>query len=308
MEKTVYLNELSIDETFSEIPTDKESAKKLLLKFVETCLTFIISIGYDEDIVMSIHAQHYALIFEKLNFGYAPGRLLKELVIDGKLGEDAVKRFQMFIGDAFVPSWEPEYSFENHQVYGLGEARSKETFSFSFNTKFKHKKSNWDQLEIELNVEPAEGQTQITSVRNITTPFHVIRGHNCWKDCSYKNVKASDEYLFPLSKIAEIIINAYGFERWNDFYADHQNIDRTQRLEIAKVYATVNGWEYLGKKQGNQEVFRDTYKAKRYFLQVDTEQDAFEVYKGTDNHIGEIKFNSNSINRTKADSKRFIRE
>jgi len=308
MDNTVYLNELSIDESFSELPADKNGAKEVLLEFVKSCLTYIISVGYEEDVVMSIHANHYHLIFEKLNFGYGPGRLLKELVIEGAIEEDAVKRFQMFIGDAFVPSWEPEYIYENRQVYGLGEAHLKETYTFSFNTKLKHKDSNWNFSDIEINVEPAEGQMQVALARNITTSSHVIEEHNCWKDCSYKNVKTSNECLFPLYRLSEIIINGYGFEGWNDFYADHQNIDRTQRLEIAKVYATINGWEYLGKKQDNQWTFRDTYQAQKYYLQVDTEQDAFEVYKGLNNHIGEIKFNSNGINKAKANNTRFIRE
>jgi hypothetical protein len=82
-------------------------------------------------------------------------------------------------------------------------------------------------------------------------------------------------------------------------------IDRTQCLKIAEIIAVVNGWECLGLKQDNQWTYRHTFKAKNYYLQVDTEKGAFEVYNGSSNHLGEIPFNGNTVENPK--SNRFIR-
>ncbi len=141
------------------------------------------------------------------------------------------------------------------------------------------------------------------SIKNISGLSHIFIDHKIWKDCEFKHQKPKIEYLLPKTKQSNYIPQAFNCSDWDDFYDKYRTrrIDRTQCLKIAKVVAIINGWKYLGMKQDNQSTKRHTFKAKNYYLQVDTETGAFEVYKNHDNHLGEIPFNTNELKNPKTD-------
>lgn len=302
----VYFNELSTDASFVKLAANKEDAKDILYTFIKTCISYMLAIGVEKKSVMRLYDNITPLTAQLLSTNHKVKELLIELYKEDRISYIEKSKFQLFINDSFAKVWDIKYTFEGVQVFGIGKAKEDETYVMSFETEFKEGVYDWSHSQYQIQKVSQDGTITFDFERNVASPMHVFQKYKIWENCKSKLIKPENG-LLPNSRFSDVVPIAYNFKSWYDFYKNHQILDRTQRLKMAKILAVINGWEDIGKKRDNQWTSRDTYKAGKYYLQVDTKHDAFEVYKGSDNHLGELMFNSNKIKTKKSDSSRYIR-
>lgn len=130
---------------------------------------------------------------------------------------------------------------------------------------------------------------------------HVIERHEIWKSCSFKNNDTSKS-LLPKKQDSEFIIKAFLKINWIDFYANQHTInDVTLKKKIGTVVANINGWNDFRTSDG-----RKTFKAQNKYLVIDTQHSTYEYYIELDGHQGEIKFNDDTVDRSKVDKTRKV--
>lgn len=305
----VYFNELSTDSSFINLPDSKNEAKDLLLGFIKTSLSYILAVGIDQNPVMLTH--NSLPIFTSIQL-YKTGfikDLLLELRQENRISEIEKQKFQLFVNDSFSKEWEGEYRYNGKEVFGIGKTKEEDSFVISFTTNFNDNSYDWSHSQYLIEKTSQSGTITFDFERNIASPKHVFQKYNIWKSCKFK-LNRPAQGLMPNIGMTAVIPTAFDCNGWEDFYEKYSNgrIDRSQCLKIAKILATVNGWDDIGKKKDNQWTTRDTYNAKNYYLQVDTGHAAYEVYKVGEKHIGEIRFNTNNVDTEKAKgNNRFIR-
>lgn len=308
--KDLIFNELSIDFSYSNAPSSEQDAIDIIRKFVECCLAYSFALG------ASAFVREYGNTLgdsANLSMTYLWDQdniynLLKNHRDQFNLTDDEILRFKQMGAELAILEVDPEYRYNTKEVFGIGKAIEEETYLISLLTHDDWRSNQITNIQ-KVTLMPDFSSFLCPDINNISTLSHVFSEHEVWKSCEYQHVKPKENYLLPNYNRSVLIPRAFGYTDWTDFYINYRNgrIDRTQGLKVTKVFAAVNGWEYIGKKQDNQRNPRDTYEAKGYYLQVDTEQLAFEVYNGATNHIGELKYDSETINTKKADSRRFIR-
>lgn len=302
MEDVVFFNELSIDPNFSILPKSKENAKELIIQFIDSCLGYILAKGIDCETTMEVHESFFELQSQIFIDGYSIGRLISELRVDGVLEEEAYLRFTRFVGDSYNSPIERDYYFDETVVYGLGEAHKNNSFALSIGTTLKDGKELWTGTSYKITKVILNGDDEEVEVDNISTPNHIFFQHEIWKTCNHANSKPSQR-LLPNKSLSEIVLYGTQYKSFSKYYNSQQEIDITFKKKIGKIIAIVNGW-----KESNDcpSQNRPLFKTKNYYLAIDTENSTFEVYNGTQNHIGEIYFNDDTINKSKADSQRGI--
>lgn len=298
---TIYFNELSVDTSVSLLPTDIDGAKSSLLSFINVCFGYILSKGVGEDLALSIHND---LIFGNIQLcnEYSVGRILNELVDDGLIESDEKNRFQSFVGESFTPNWEPEFQFNNKIACGLGEAYIKNSYALSFNTLFVDNTGSWNDFFYSIVKIPATGSEKSVKVQNISNLKHIFCQLEIWKYCHFINDNPS-KTLLPNKNLCNLIPQGYGMNSFDEFYSKQQSIDITIKKNIGSISAIVNGWK---KSTQCPSQYRLVFSAKNYFLTIDTENSTFEVYRGRDEHQGEIYFNNDIINTSKKDLNRGV--
>jgi len=308
--KDLIFNELSIDFSYSNAPSSEQDAFDILKKFVECCLAYALALGAVVFVREYGNTSGDTANLSTTNLWHQENiyKLLKNPKTQAKFTDDEILRFKQMIAELSIRYVDPEYTYKTKEVFGIGKAIVEESYLISL---FTH--DEWRSNQI-TNVQKVTLMLDFSSslcpvINNISTLSHVFSDHEVWKSCEYKHLKPKLNYLLPHYERSKLIPQAFGYSGWTDFYTNYRNglIDRTQGLKVTKVLAAVNGWKDIGKKQDNEWNQRDTYKTKEYYLQVDTEQLAFEVYNGATNHVGELKYDSETINTKKADSRRFIR-
>jgi len=298
---TVYFNELSIDGSYSVLPNDLASAKSSLVKFINICLGYILAKGVGHDLALSVTNN---LSFGKipLHNDYSINRILNELVDDGIIEWDEKKRFQSFTGESFTSNWEPEFQFDNIVVYGLGEAYLKNSYALSFDTKFINKPGGWHDFFYVLLKIPANGPEVSIKAHNISTLSHIFHQLEIWKHCNFKNESPNNAFL-PNKYLCNLIPQCYGMKSFHEYYSNQQRIDITVKKNIGTISAIVNGWLNCSPCPSQHRL---VFSAKNYYLTIDTENSTFEVYKGKNDHQGEIYFNDDKVNSSKKNPKRGV--
>lgn len=291
--RDLFFNELSIDSTYYTRPTSREEAKQLVIKFVRTCLSYILSCGLGSEVYMNTHKDCGLFLRIMIMDSYNIGEILSELEQEGILSYEEFNRFKSFVGESFTDEWNPEYWYESSQCYGLGEAYEKNTFAISFN--------NWEEKKYRIIKREALSADREIHVRNISTSEHVIKDHKVWQDCSFIN-KVKNENILPMYMFSKYIFQALGYSSISEFYSNLAGRVSEIKL-IGKIIARLNGWqEYIGCENHS----RIRFESNGYYLAIDTQHAAFEVYSGSNNHLGEILFYKENINRTRANRGRTI--
>lgn len=308
-----FYNELSIDSSFVNLPTTKQAAKELLFQFVNSCISYILAKGIDQNTVMQVHEKVGLFTSLKISNTNAVSELLLELYNEDRISEIEKMKFQLFVNESFSKSWDGEYLYNTRKVFGIGKAKEEASYVISFGTSFLTGNFDWTHSQYRIQKVWPNGSRTFDFERNIASPKHVLNKFDIWKTCRFK-LKKPTQKLLPNLIMSSVVPIAFDCSNWSDFYQKYatNRINRNQCMKVAKVLARVNGWEDIGKRQDNRNTSRDTYNSKNYYLQVDTQHAAFEVYKIGEAHIGEIKFNQSNLfydkKKDKAKGKkRFIR-
>nr|WP_319401756.1 hypothetical protein [uncultured Carboxylicivirga sp.] len=305
----IIFNELSIDFSFSNAPSSEQKALEILKKFVDNCLAYSLAAG------TKIFVREYGNIsgdsvnlsttnFWQHNNIYA---LLSKLGEQDELKSEEILRFKQMLAEISFVDVDPEYKYKTKEVYGIGKAIESESYIVSLSTH-----SDWNSKDItnvqKTTVTPVYSTSTCPAVNNISTLSHVFIDHSIWNSCEYKHNKPKKDYLLPNFNQSEYIPKAYGYLGWSDFKNEMiRTLDITKVKKMAEIMAIINGYVALGAVLDNQNKRRDTYNSKNYYLQVETQHNAFEVYNGVTNHIGELELGLKAINEDKADNQRFIR-
>jgi len=300
--KDIYFNELSINFEFSKLPENIIEAKKLLLDFIQTSLTYILSVGIGEEIYLLIHDKIGTLGKIQLFENKTIANLLIELETEEKITNSEKLRFLSFIAETFTEEWEPEFRYSNIIVYGMGEAFIQNSYSLSFATKFKANQNDWKQTEYQLTKITTINKDENVFVKNFSFSKDILEKFKIWEFCKFRN-KRPNIMLLPNKILSHLVIESLGYKDWVDFYSQKNEIAIPQKKKIANIISFVNGWQPSNICPASK---RPTYEAANYFLTVDTENITFEVYKGRDEHLGEIFLNDDIININKKDSTRGV--
>ena len=298
----VFFNELSIDNTFVNLPSTKDDAKKVFCHFVKSCISYILSKGVDKNLVMQIHDSIGLFSSLILYDTYEIKELLLELYNEDLITEIEKLKFQMFVNDSFSKSWSGDYQFNNREVFGIGKAKEEGSYVISFKTNFISGSSDWSHSQYRISKMNDNGTIEFDFERNIATPKHVFQKYKIWKKCKFKNSRPTSE-LIPNIGLSEVIVLAYSFTTWTSFYDEINQMSKTTIKEISKIIAAVNGWNESSECPKQKRLL---FKCKGYYLATDTQHATFEVYSSKGEHEGEIYFNSNKINIKKKDTKRGI--
>ncbi len=299
----LYFNELSVDFTFSVAPKDETEAKKLLLQFIQTFFAYKVCTGLDDVYILSI----VPMTINRITNAFNPGKfysLIDDLELEDKITEEQKRFFKATISEAFKSDWNPEYLYSNQIAYGLGQACLKNSFSISFSTDIANTTHTWNQYltPIEEHRLNENGDLVIIKkvTKNLTSKNHVVVNHEIWKDCSFINNKPII-LLLPNKNQSFYIVQSITGKNWIDYYASQQQVNITIKRIIGRAVARINGWIECATTD-----HRLTFKAGNHYLAIDTENSTFEVYNGTNNHKGEIKFYDETINTAKADPMRRV--
>ncbi|WP_289054312.1 hypothetical protein [Carboxylicivirga marina] len=300
--KDVYYNELSADSSFVNLPSTQNDAKNILYHFIKSCIAYILAKGVDQNPVMLIHKRVGLFTSLNLHNTETVSDILLELYNEGSISQIEMQKFQLFINDSFSKSWDGEYQFNKKEVFGIGKAKEDGSYVISFATSFITGGSDWSRSQYKITKIPSKGNNGIKFERNIASPKHVFQKYKIWKGCKFKLTTPSME-LLPNRFYLETIAQAYDFENWPVFYDVIQKTSKTVIKEVSKIVAAVNGWK---ESRECPHQYRLLFKGKNYYLATDTQHGTFEVYKGPDEHQGEIYFNDDKINSQKQDNRRAI--
>jgi|GEM_PF-4512507 len=294
----LYFNELSVDFSVSKQPKDKEEAKKLLLKFVKTCFSYILSCGKGADVCLLKNDMPFYSI--RLTENTSINELINELEEEGAINHEESGRFKAFITESFEKEWNPEYLFDKQLAVGLGEAHRLGCFSISLILQRLYVDDNWNHSQFTLTKISADCDDEIVFVKHLAVTEHVFDKYKVWEKCSFIN-KKPQTVLLPNKNTTASILDIYNIEDWDAFYKSVQKLPKSQIRKIGKLVAILNGWDECKVKGG-----RPTYNSKNYYIAIDTQHATFEVYEGTNNHLGEITFADDIIDTSKKKKTRKI--
>lgn len=293
--RDLFFNELSIDSRFIESSNSRDNAKKKLLQFVRTCLAYIVCCGVGEDIVMSSRNSLGPFLGISLLDGVVIGVLLKELEEEDLLSNEEFLRFRAFTSESFSENWNPEYFYKDEQVYGLGEALNQDSYAVSFCSR------DFQLPDIKLLRRSAVSDDENLNVMNLSSNIQVIKEREIWNDCLYIN-KVNSESILPFCDFSKYIFEVFGYLTIQNLYSNLAN-KSAQIKKLGIIIARINGWkEYCGCQNSS----RLRFESNGYYITVDSQHAAFEVYSSLNSHLGEIIFYKNEINTSKKDSKRTV--
>lgn len=300
----LYFNELSVDYSFSVQPKDEAEAKKILLQFIQVYFTYKVCAGLESVSVLSNERLSVTKIIDMhrndLFFSALDEFEEKDLISDFQK-----KMFKAAIVESFSNDSYPEFQYSNKVVFGFGKAVQNNEYTISYSTDIASVNGSWNHFlfEVQEYIFDAEGRIISTNrlAKNIATQSHVIERHEIWKSCSFKNNDTSKS-LLPKKQDSEFIIKAFLKINWIDFYANQHTInDVTLKKKIGTVVANINGWNDFRTSDG-----RKTFKAQNKYLVIDTQHSTYEYYIELDGHQGEIKFNDDTVDRSKVDKTRKV--
>ena len=302
--RDLYFNELSVDYSFSVQPKDEAEAKKLLLQFIQVYFTYKVCAGLESVSVLSNERLSVTKIIDlhrnDLFFSALDEFEEKDLISDFQK-----KMFKAAIAESFSNDSYPEFQYSTKVVFGFGKAVQNNKYSISYSTDILGIKGSWNNFlfEVQEYIINEEGSIISTNrlAKNIATQSHVIERHEIWKSCGFKNNDTSKS-LLPKKLDSEFIIKAFLKINWIDFYANQHTIsDVTLKKKIGTVVANINGWNDFRTSDG-----RKTFQAQNKYLAIDTQHSTYEYYIGLDDHKGEIKFNDDTVDSSKADKTRRV--
>jgi len=297
----LYLNELSVDFTVSKQPLNEQEAKEFLLQLIQTYFAYKVSTGLERVYVLSKERLAIKEIGEVFGTGVF-FKLLNELEEALEISEIEKNLFKAAISETFKPDWNPEYLYSDYIAYGLGEACRNDVYSISFLTELIDNTDTWDRSMIPIKERKLTAINLLAEIptvcKHISTIKHIVVDHEIWEKCSYIN---KTSLLLPKKGHTEFVVKAISSYNWEDFYANQQRIDVTPKKKIGRVVARINGWQECLTTDN-----RLTFNAKKRYIAVDTQHAAFEVYTGVDVHKGEMKFNDDIIDTSKADASRRV--
>lgn len=297
----LYFNELSVDFSFSVAPKDEDEAKRLLLQFIQVYFTYKVCAGLESVAIISNERLYVAKIMARNDLFF---RALDEFEACDLISDSQKLMFKAAIVESFSNESYPEFAYSNKVVYGLGKVIHN-NFAISYSTDIAAPKGTWNQflIKIQENKFDEHGSLQTTDylAKNITTQIQVVEMHEIWKSCCYIN-KNTSKSLLPKKFDSEFIIKAFLNINWIDFYANQHTMNGvTLKNKIGTVVARINGWTDF-KTSDN----RKTFKAQNKYLAIDTQHSTYEYFIGLDKHQGEIKFNDDTVDSTKADNRRKV--
>ncbi|WP_215222680.1 hypothetical protein [Echinicola shivajiensis] len=292
----IYFNELSLDPEVSELPSSIEEAKELLEHFVNVCFASIASYGIKSELQLYNKEDHIQVGQSYIFETQTVLGLLKLLADEEKFNSIEIRRFKAFISKAYKPEWEPEYILDNKISNGLGEASKTNSYALSFLTNYTQRQNLWQQRDIPLEKIPGEGNSEEVLANHISNFHHIFIDHNLWKNCSFKHPGNVASLILPNAGLSKYVFEAYGHKNIEDTYPNNRTVGITNINEIGRIIAKINGWTECRPCQSSNKI---VFSCKNYYISIDTQHIAFEVFLGNDDHKGEIEFHKNEINTQK---------
>ena len=301
--ENLYFNELSVDFTLSVQPNNEVKAKELLLQLIQTYFAYKVSTGLENVYILSkerLSIKKIADVFSEGSFY----KLLKELEEADEISDEQKQFFKAAISETFKPDWNPEYFYSDRITYGLGEACKNESYAVSYSTEIANTTDTWNSHLIPVKERTLTSNGILLEKpkisKNISSLNHVVVEHEIWERCMFTN-RTPAKSLLPKKAQSEFIVKSLSNLNWTNFYINQQLVDVTTKIKIGRAIALINGWQECLTSDG-----RPTFNAKNRYIAVDTQHAAFEVYIGIHVHKGEMKFNDETIDTSKADPMRSV--